>query len=173
MSSKLFMILNKPSLRLNQTQISSESALIASSNVINGRRGYYTTSRPGKETLYAKISPLGSPGISVKPELDGWMQKGKKVSVAELSRIIQDLRKRKRYTQALEVFIFRFKSCIGCLWKLDNKLWVWLNFLEFYLIGESKLDEMFRVWSNQLEWRIVLGLGDMHVLIRIRSCGCV
>lgn len=103
MSSKLFMILNKLSLRLNQTQISSESALIASSNVINGRRGYYTTSRPGKETLYAKISPLGSPGISVKPELDGWMQKGKKVSVAELSRIIQDLRKRKRYTQALEV----------------------------------------------------------------------
>ena len=122
MSSKLFMILNGLRLRLTQTQISSQSALLASSNVINGRKGYYTTSRQGKETLYAKISPLGSPGISMKPELDGWIQKGKKVSVAELSRIIQDLRKRKRYTQALEVVIFRFKSCKRLKWWVCLKI---------------------------------------------------
>lgn len=53
--------------------------------------------------MYSKISPLGSPGISVQPALDGWVDKGNKLSVAELFRIIHDLRKRKRFTQALEV----------------------------------------------------------------------
>lgn len=63
----------------------------------------YHTNRMKKATLYAKISPLGDPSISVGPELDGWVQEGKKIRVAELQRIIHDLRKRKRFTQALEV----------------------------------------------------------------------
>lgn len=37
------------------------------------------------------------------PELDEWVQNGNKVRVAELQRIVHDLRKRKRFTQALEV----------------------------------------------------------------------
>ncbi|EXC18128.1 hypothetical protein L484_014529 [Morus notabilis] len=65
-------------------------------------RSYYT-STANKATLYYKISPLGDPGRSVAPELDDWVQKGKKVRVAELQRIIHDLRKRKRFSQALEV----------------------------------------------------------------------
>lgn len=74
--------------------------------IINENRSYYTSrtiGKQGKESLYAKISPLGSPGISIKPELDGWVEKGYKIRVAELLRIIHDLRKRKRFTQALEV----------------------------------------------------------------------
>lgn len=65
-------------------------------------RSYYTN-RTRKPTLYSRISPLGSPGVSVVPELEDWVQKGSKVRVAELHRIIHDLRKRKRFTQALEV----------------------------------------------------------------------
>lgn len=56
-----------------------------------------------KTSLFSKISPLGSPNASVAPVLDGWIQKGKKANVAELQRIIRDLRKHNRYPQALEV----------------------------------------------------------------------
>ncbi|XP_008225086.1 PREDICTED: pentatricopeptide repeat-containing protein At4g21705, mitochondrial [Prunus mume] len=65
-------------------------------------RSYYT-SRTKKPTLYTKISPLGNPSLNVVPELDDWVYKGHKVRVAELQRIIHDLRKRKRFSQALQI----------------------------------------------------------------------
>ncbi|XP_059659180.1 pentatricopeptide repeat-containing protein At4g21705, mitochondrial-like [Cornus florida] len=65
-------------------------------------RSYYTN-RQNKVTLYSKISPLGNPSLSVVPELDDWVGKGKKVRFAELQRIIHDLRKRKRFSHALQV----------------------------------------------------------------------
>ncbi|KAF7803462.1 pentatricopeptide repeat-containing protein [Senna tora] len=64
---------------------------------------FYYTSRTRKPTLYNKISPIGSPSTSVVPELEDWVYKGNKIRVAELQRIIRDLRKRRRFTQALEV----------------------------------------------------------------------
>lgn len=67
-------------------------------------RSYYTNTR-NKETLYSKISPLGNPSLNLAPELDDWVQKGNKVRFAELQRIVQDLRKRRRVSQALEVSI--------------------------------------------------------------------
>ncbi|XP_068640447.1 pentatricopeptide repeat-containing protein At4g21705, mitochondrial-like [Aristolochia californica] len=63
----------------------------------------YASKRSGQNTLYAKVSPLGNPSISLVPELDKWADKGKKVGMAELNRIIRDLRMRRRYKQALEV----------------------------------------------------------------------
>ncbi|KAL4012145.1 hypothetical protein IC575_029230 [Cucumis melo] len=72
-------------------------------------RSYHTT-RLKKATLYAKISPLGDPSISVESELDGWVQEGKKVRVAELQRIIRDFRKRSRFSQALQVSEWMKKS---------------------------------------------------------------
>ncbi|KAM1213582.1 hypothetical protein PS2_004975 [Malus domestica] len=65
-------------------------------------RSYYT-SRTKKPTLYNKISPLGNPSLNVVPELDDWVFNGNKVRVAELQRIIHDLRKRKRFSQALQI----------------------------------------------------------------------
>ncbi|KAF5181633.1 Pentatricopeptide repeat-containing protein [Thalictrum thalictroides] len=53
--------------------------------------------------LYSRISPLGDPNVSLVPELDKWVEEKKKVKVAELQRIIRDLRKRKRYSHALQV----------------------------------------------------------------------
>uniref|UniRef100_A0A2P2IQ59 Pentatricopeptide repeat-containing protein At4g21705 isoform X1 n=2 Tax=Rhizophora mucronata TaxID=61149 RepID=A0A2P2IQ59_RHIMU len=63
----------------------------------------YYTNRTKKITLYSKISPLGDPGTSVVPELENWARNGNKVGVGELQRILRDLRKRKRFSQALEV----------------------------------------------------------------------
>jgi len=74
---------------------------------IGGRnnRSYYT-SKTKKPTLYSVISPLGNQTTSVAPQLDDWVYKGNKVSVGELQRIVRDLRKRSRFTQALQVFNF-------------------------------------------------------------------
>ncbi|XVE51321.1 hypothetical protein DITRI_Ditri02bG0030700 [Diplodiscus trichospermus] len=64
---------------------------------------FYYTNRVNKNTLYSRISPLGSPEKSVGAELEDWLKNGNSIRVAELQRIIRDLRKRKRFTQALEV----------------------------------------------------------------------
>ncbi|KAK1378757.1 Pentatricopeptide repeat-containing protein [Heracleum sosnowskyi] len=63
----------------------------------------YYTNRVNKESLYTKISPLGDPNLDLTPELDNWIQKGNKLRFAELQRIILDFRRRKRYSQALQV----------------------------------------------------------------------
>ncbi|OIW13688.1 hypothetical protein TanjilG_08030 [Lupinus angustifolius] len=70
--------------------------------VFQTTRSYYS-SRTNKPTLYSKISPLGNPTTSVVPELDDWIFKGNKLRVAELQRIVRDFRKRRRFTQALQV----------------------------------------------------------------------
>ncbi|KAL6197149.1 hypothetical protein ACLB2K_032761 [Fragaria x ananassa] len=75
-------------------------------------RSYYT-SRTKKPTLYTVISPLGNKKQIVTPELDNWVSKGNKVSVAELHRIIRDLRKRKRFSQALEVSEWMNKKSVS------------------------------------------------------------
>lgn len=56
-----------------------------------------------KISLYSRISPLGNPSLAMTPELDDWIEKGKKVRNSELKQIVHDLRKRKRYHHALEV----------------------------------------------------------------------
>ncbi|CAH8388458.1 unnamed protein product [Eruca vesicaria subsp. sativa] len=71
------------------------------SNLFTNR--HYYTNRVKKTTLYSKISPLGNPKSSIYPELQNWVHSGNKVSVAELIRIVHDLRRRKRFLHALEV----------------------------------------------------------------------
>ncbi|KAE8719945.1 Glutaredoxin S17 [Hibiscus syriacus] len=56
-----------------------------------------------QSTLYSRISPLGSPDKSVVAELEDWPKHGNNIRVGEIQRIIHDLRKRKRFTQALQV----------------------------------------------------------------------
>lgn len=74
-------------------------------------KAYYTmtTTAVRRKTLYSKISPLGGKGVNVVPELDKWVEDGRKVSVDELKRIVHDLRRRKRFSQALQV---RFSSTL-------------------------------------------------------------
>ncbi|GAV91204.1 PPR domain-containing protein/PPR_3 domain-containing protein [Cephalotus follicularis] len=63
---------------------------------------FYYTNRVTKMTLYSRISPLGN-HTSVVPELEHWVKDGNKLSFAALQRIVRDLRKRRRFTQALQV----------------------------------------------------------------------
>ncbi|KAL8152156.1 hypothetical protein V2J09_009916 [Rumex salicifolius] len=105
MDSKLYTVLKRLSLGIQprvRTHGRSEEVIAATDRTI-GRLQNYHTSRPTKTSLYSMISPLGNPGISVKSELDCWIKQDKKVWVGELKRIIRDLRKRKRFSQALEV----------------------------------------------------------------------
>jgi hypothetical protein len=97
---------------ISKTLIQNQNAIIS--------RSYYTT-KTNKATLYSKLSPLGSTP-SLEPELDSWIQSGKKVKVAELQRIIHDFRMRKRFTHALQVFLFLGFSCFFCV------LLIWVLF---------------------------------------------
>ncbi|KAJ6396885.1 hypothetical protein OIU77_021840 [Salix suchowensis] len=87
---------------ISKTLIQNQNTIIT--------RSYYTN-RYNKSTLYSKISPLGSTP-SLEPELDSWVQSGNKVRVAELQRIIHDLRKRKRFSHALQVSEWMHKKDI-------------------------------------------------------------
>ena len=56
-----------------------------------------------RRNLFARISPLGSPELSVVPILDQWIQEGRMIKDFEMRRIVRDLRNCRRYGQALEV----------------------------------------------------------------------
>ncbi|CAI9087469.1 OLC1v1021545C2 [Oldenlandia corymbosa var. corymbosa] len=85
--------------RLNPTQSFCSCQIVNNGN--NRRKP--GEKRKEKETLYSKISPLGNPSIKVTPVIDQWVESGKRVRFAEILRIIHDLRKRNRFSQALEV----------------------------------------------------------------------
>ncbi|XP_074272213.1 pentatricopeptide repeat-containing protein At4g21705, mitochondrial-like [Silene latifolia] len=94
-------MLNQLKSKLNQAQILIGRVLIGDSNGVRESRNYYTKRK--KDTLYCKVSALGNHSIAIKPELDNWVDNGKKVCFAELQRIILDFRKRKQFSHALEV----------------------------------------------------------------------
>ncbi|KAL8032611.1 hypothetical protein ABFX02_13G107500 [Erythranthe guttata] len=71
--------------------------------IISSRWYYSNSSQKNKASLYSIISPLGNPNVNVTPELEKWVETGNKVRFSELHRIIVDLRKRKRSSQALQV----------------------------------------------------------------------
>ncbi|KAF8409279.1 hypothetical protein HHK36_005353 [Tetracentron sinense] len=98
MDSTLFTIFIRLSSNL---QFSRRLSGTLTRNVFASRS--YSTGRNPKVSLYSKIRPLSKPSLHVVSELKKWVEAGKKVRVKELQRIFRDLRKRKRYTQALEV----------------------------------------------------------------------
>ncbi|XP_038712743.1 pentatricopeptide repeat-containing protein At4g21705, mitochondrial [Tripterygium wilfordii] len=103
----------------------------------------YSTSRRSKEALYSKISPLGNPSTSLVPELDSWVSDGNKVRVSELQRIIRDLRKRKRFTQALQVSEWMNKNGICSFSPTEHA--VQLNLIgrvHGYLSAENYFDNL-------------------------------
>ncbi|KAJ6811453.1 pentatricopeptide repeat-containing protein isoform X1, mitochondrial [Iris pallida] len=55
------------------------------------------------ETISSLVLPLGHPSISVTPELDRWVHRGKPLRPVELQHLVRELRKRRRCAQALEV----------------------------------------------------------------------
>ncbi|CAI9292719.1 unnamed protein product [Lactuca saligna] len=73
-----------------------------------------------KVSLYSRISPLGNPNLAMTPELDDWIEKGKKVRPSELKQIVHDLRKRKRYHHALEVSEWMNKKGLSVFTPVDH-----------------------------------------------------
>ncbi|KAL7591928.1 hypothetical protein Lser_V15G32245 [Lactuca serriola] len=73
-----------------------------------------------KVSLYSRISPLGNPNLAMTPELDDWIEKGKKVRPSELKQIVHDLRKRKRYHHALEVSEWMNKKGLSAFTPVDH-----------------------------------------------------
>ncbi|KAF4356455.1 hypothetical protein G4B88_027640 [Cannabis sativa] len=81
---------------------------LAISRVINTHSLSYSTeaissSSPLTNSLYHRISRLGDPKISMIPVLEQWVEEGRDVRQSELQKIIKQLRKYRRYTQALQV----------------------------------------------------------------------
>ncbi|OVA14942.1 hypothetical protein BVC80_8951g49 [Macleaya cordata] len=89
MESSLFSILKR--LSFNNFQSKCRVSENLTSNLF-ASRSLCTKRGVTKSNLYSKISPLGSPSIKLGPELDKWIENGRKVRVAELQRIIRDLR---------------------------------------------------------------------------------
>lgn len=79
---------------------------VGSHDLLSGAVRCYYSGKFSRINLYSRISPIGNPNISIVPELDRWVDTGKNVRVPELLRIIRDLRRRRRFSQALEVFSF-------------------------------------------------------------------
>ncbi|KAJ0456163.1 putative tetratricopeptide-like helical domain superfamily [Helianthus annuus] len=79
-----------------------------------------TNSSKKKVSLYSKISPLGNPNLAMTPELDDWVDTGKKVRASEVKQIIHDLRKRRRFHHALEVSEWMNKKGICAFTPTDH-----------------------------------------------------
>ncbi|KAL1805602.1 hypothetical protein ACET3Z_028670 [Daucus carota] len=75
--------------------------------ITNGRnyitQRCYRANRVKKETLCPRISPLGNPDWGLTPELDDWIRKRNQVRVDEILRTVLNLRRRKQYSEALQV----------------------------------------------------------------------
>ena len=76
---------------------------VGSHNLFTGTVRFFSSKKSSRMNLYSIIRPIGNPRISIVPELDRWVDTGKNVQVPELLHIIRDLRKRRRFSQALEV----------------------------------------------------------------------
>ncbi|XP_052202087.1 pentatricopeptide repeat-containing protein At4g21705, mitochondrial [Diospyros lotus] len=142
----------KSTRRLFETIITSTNAGISAAS-----RWYYTNRQVGKATLYSKISPLGDPSTRVSQELDGWVESGKKVRAGELHRIIHDLRKRRRFSQALEVSEWMNKKGICVFSPTEHAVQLDLigkvhGFLsaESYFIGLSDQDKTDKTYGALL-----------------------
>ncbi|THU73489.1 hypothetical protein C4D60_Mb04t23380 [Musa balbisiana] len=68
-----------------------------------GSSRHFCTARAPRTTLQSMIWPLGHPSVSLEPVLDRWVARGHRVRLVELHHLIRELRKRRRYQQALEV----------------------------------------------------------------------
>ncbi|OMO65168.1 hypothetical protein COLO4_31486 [Corchorus olitorius] len=61
---------------------------------------FYYTNRVNQATLHSRISPLKSE--RVEAELEDWLKNGNQISSTECQRIVQDLRKKLHFPQALK-----------------------------------------------------------------------
>nr|GMD91883.1 pentatricopeptide repeat-containing protein At4g21705, mitochondrial [Ipomoea batatas] len=88
---------------LSRNQLLIRTLIRVNTTALIARIRSYCTNGGKKASLYSKISPLGNPTTSITPELDEWARQSNKLRFAELQRITLNLRKHRRFSQALEV----------------------------------------------------------------------
>ncbi|RZS08416.1 hypothetical protein BHM03_00039387 [Ensete ventricosum] len=76
-----------------------------------GSSRHFCTARAPQKTLQSMIWPLGHPSVNLAPELDRWVARGHRVRLVELQYVIRELRKLRRYKQALEVRVSLLVPC--------------------------------------------------------------
>lgn len=64
-----------------------------------------TLARPSPpiDSLYSRVSRAGDPKVSIIPVIDQWLEEGRQVQQSDLIIMIKQLRKFRRYSQALQV----------------------------------------------------------------------
>nr|XP_016508188.1 PREDICTED: pentatricopeptide repeat-containing protein At2g20710, mitochondrial-like [Nicotiana tabacum] len=94
-------------MKLSRSTLRSQNSISYYRTTINRFYGTTTSAKQDKdergEWVYTRISPLGSPEVSMVPVLEQWVKEGNQVLRSELQWIIKRLRSYKRYKHALEV----------------------------------------------------------------------
>ncbi|KAM3697407.1 hypothetical protein ACJW31_06G109800 [Castanea mollissima] len=65
-----------------------------------------TLARPSPpiDSLYSRVSRAGDPKVSIIRVIDQWLEEGRQVQQSDLIMMIKQLRKFRRYSQALQIF---------------------------------------------------------------------
>ncbi|XP_068640404.1 pentatricopeptide repeat-containing protein At4g21705, mitochondrial-like [Aristolochia californica] len=111
------------------------------SNCVYAIRCYWAERK--QDRLHARLSPLGALK-TIMPELDQWVDSGKKVCAGDLCYIIRDLRKRHRYRHALEATEWMFSKDVYKITPSEHAL-------RLDLIGKVHGSESAETYFNSLE----------------------
>ncbi|XP_072957116.1 pentatricopeptide repeat-containing protein At4g21705, mitochondrial-like [Typha angustifolia] len=87
----------------NRFRIALQARLRSPNPLLLHRSNPYSTRRVARQNLQSMLWPLGHPTVSLVPEIERWVEKGNSIRTVELQNIVRELRKRRRYKQALEV----------------------------------------------------------------------
>ncbi|KAJ0041234.1 hypothetical protein Pint_26649 [Pistacia integerrima] len=79
------------------------SALSSYSTKIAARSSRTSRWKDSMNALYRRISPIGSPRVSIVPVLDQWVEEGRPVDKEQLHVFIKELRSYRRFRHALEI----------------------------------------------------------------------
>lgn len=79
---------------------------------------------PPIDSLYSRVSRAGDPKVSIIRVIDQWLEEGRQVQQSDLLMMIKQLRKFRRYSQALQVsfpsnlnfFLYRYIHTCECMY---------------------------------------------------------
>ncbi|KAJ0041239.1 hypothetical protein Pint_26647 [Pistacia integerrima] len=83
--------------------LANVSALSSYSTKIAARSSRTSRWKDSMNALYRRISPIGSPRVSIVPVLDQWVEEGRPVDKEQLHVFIKELRSYRRFRHALEI----------------------------------------------------------------------
>ncbi|WOL05853.1 pentatricopeptide repeat-containing protein [Canna indica] len=143
------------------------------------------------------IWPLGDPSINLTPELERWTARVHSVRPVELQNVIRELRKRRRYRQALEVSDWMksrpniqfmpsdhavhldligqvinglsSKNYFNSMREKDKNEKTFVALLKYY-VRECLTEKALSHLQKMKELGLVLSLSPLHIMISIYTC---